>query len=146
MQNYYQAQYQKTDIVTADRGKLVILLFEGAIGHLHKAKECIQHSDIPGKSNFLNRATDIIEELNASLNMEEGGEISRNLRSLYIFLGRHLLKAKIERDGSKKIDEAILILDELGGAFQKIMDKPEVKEMRTQDVPSLPGLSRGFRV
>jgi flagellar secretion chaperone FliS len=146
MQKYFQSQYQKNDIITADRGKLVLLLYEGAMGYLHNAKECIRKGDVSGKSNYLNRVFDIIQELNASLKMEEGGEIAQSLRSLYVFLGKHLMKAKIERDGTQKIDEAIFILKELGDAWQKIMDKPEVKHMRETDVSNLPGLSKGFRV
>jgi len=146
MQNYFQSQYQKTDVVTADRGKLLVLLYEGAISYLHKAKECIQKGDVPGKSNYLNRVLDIIQELNVSLKMKDGGAIAQNLRSLYSFLSTHLVKAKIERDGTTKIDEALSILDELYDAWQKILDKPEVKNMRETDVSNLPGLSKGFRI
>jgi flagellin-specific chaperone FliS len=40
---------KRRDIVTADRGKLVILLYEGALGYLHKAKECAQKNDFREK-------------------------------------------------------------------------------------------------
>ena len=66
MMNYGQQQYKKTQVATVDRGRLIVLLYEGAISFLTKARACLEESDIPGACGLINRAQDIIEELNAS--------------------------------------------------------------------------------
>jgi flagellar protein FliS len=144
MQNYGQHQYRQITIATANRGRLVVLLYERAVNFLKKAKESIQEGNIEGKCNNLNRAQDIIGELNGSLKMDKGGEIAGNLRSLYFFMERHLVMAKIERDGTKKMDDVISMLSSLCEAWVEILRKPEVRNIIQADTSTYPGLSRGI--
>jgi len=147
MQTYGNQHYKNIDIATADRGKLVVLLYEGAIDFLNKAKNSALKKDFEGKCNNINRAQDIIQELNTSLKMDEGGDVAKNLRSLYVFMEKHILRAKIEKDGTKKIDEVIFLLTNLYKAWQDILNKPELKGIKNVDHHSNnPGLSRGFSV
>ncbi|RZB34884.1 MAG: flagellar protein FliS [Desulfobacteraceae bacterium Eth-SRB1] len=144
MQNYGQQQYRQTEIITADRGRLVVLLYEGAINFLKKAGEGIQEGNIEAKCNNINRAQDIIQELSCSLKMDEGGEIAGNLRSLYFFMEKHLIKAKIEKDGAKKINEVISMLRSLCEAWVEISTKPEVKNIIPTNASTYQGLSQGI--
>jgi flagellar protein FliS len=144
MQNYGQHQYGRINVGTADRGRLVVLLYEGAINFLKKAKNDVQEGNIDAKCNNINRAQDIIQELNNSLKMDEGGEIAGNLRSLYFFMERHLVMAKIERDGDKNVDEVISMLSSLCEAWVEISTKPEVKNIIPADTSTYTGLSSGI--
>jgi len=144
MQNYSKHQYRQTEIRTADRGRLVVLLYEGAINFLKKAKNDVQEGNIEEKCNNINRATNIIQELNNSLKMDEGGEIAGNLRNLYFFMERCLVKAKIEKDGTKKMDEVIAMLSSLCEAWVEISTKPEVKNIIPADTSTSLGLNRGI--
>lgn len=144
MQNYGQHQYRQTTVTTADRGRLVVLLYEGAINFLKKAREGIQEDNIEKKCNNINHVQDIIQELNGSLKMDKGGEIAGNLRSLYFFMERHLVMAKIERDGTKKMDDVISMLSSLCEAWVEILRKPEVRNIIPADTSTYPGLSRGI--
>jgi flagellar protein FliS len=146
MQNYGQHQYRQTTVTTANRGRLVILLYEGAINFLKKAREGIREGNIEAKCNNITRAQDIIQELNNSLKMDAGGEIAGNLRSLYFFMERYLVMAKIEKDGVKKMDEVISMLSSLCEAWVEISTKPEVKNIIPTDTSTYPGLSRGINV
>jgi len=146
MQIYGQSQYKQMDITTADRGKLVVLLYEGAINFLKMAKKCIHERNMEGKGTYINRAHDIILELSYSLNMEDGGQIAKDLRSLYWFMEKHLVRAKIERDGTQKIDEVISMLSTLNEAWKEILNKPEVRSLKNVDSPIQAGLSRGITV
>ena len=65
--------YRKTDVMTADPKKLVILCYEGAIDNLKIARNKIIEKDYEGKCRALTRAQDIIGELLSSLNFEKGG-------------------------------------------------------------------------
>lgn len=102
MQNQAYHQYQKTQVTTVDSGKLVVLLYEGAIKFLRKSQEGIAEKDIEERHNNLMRALDIIDELNNSLNFSQGGEIARSLRTLYDFMRGHLTSANIKNDGLVK--------------------------------------------
>jgi len=146
MNNFGQYQYMKTDITTADQAKLIVLLYEGAINFLNKAKDSIREGNVEGKCNNINRAQDIIHELSYSLEMKKGGEIAEKLWSLYQFMERHLVKAKVERDGTKKIDEIVSMLSKLNEAWSEILNRPEVKSVRQVKTPMSPGLSQGINV
>jgi len=145
MQNYGQYQYKQINVGTADPGKLVVLLYEGAINFLKKARTSTLENNIETRCNNINRAQDIIQELNNSLKMDAGGEIARNLRSLYFFMGRHLVMAKIKKDNTQKIDEVIHMLSRLCEAWVEILEKPEVKQILPTITSFHPERSRGIR-
>lgn len=50
---------------------------------------------------FLQKAQAIITELQVSLDMEKGGEIAKNLMSLYIYFNQELISVNINHDKTK---------------------------------------------
>jgi flagellar protein FliS len=146
MQHYGQSQYQKAQVVTVDRGRLIVLLYEGAISFLTKAKACLTEGDIAGASNFINRAQDIIDELNASLNMEAGGDIATNLRRLYLFMGDQLVRAKIKSD-TEPVNDVTRMLSTLNDAWREALAKPEAQEvLAKQGDPARPQIKNSVHV
>ncbi len=128
MQQYGQNQYRKAQVATVDRGRLIVLLYEGAISFLTKADACLSEGDIPGAANLINRAQDIIDELNASLNMDQGGDIAANLRRLYLFMGDQLVRAKIKAD-CEPLRDVTRMLTTLNEAWRQAVTKPEAREV-----------------
>jgi len=131
MMSYGQQQYKRTQVATVDRGRLIVLLYEGAISYLTKAKASLAENDIPGASGLINRAQDILDELNASLNLEVGGEIAANLRRLYLFMGDQLVRAKIKSD-AEQLDGVIGMLSTLNDAWREAVASPEAQEVLQQ--------------
>lgn len=129
MNAYGAGQYRQTQVTTVDKGRLIILLYEGAIKFLREAAIAQQSGDIPGKANFINRALDIINELSQSLNMNEGGEIAANLQRIYQFWVDHLIKAKISRDAAG-LDDVIAMMSSLVEAWQVVCQNPENTALR----------------
>ena len=111
--------YQETAVDTQHGGRLIVMLYDGAIRFLRQARECIIANDIPGRNRAISKARDIIFELNMSLNMEQGGQIAHNLRSLYNFIWRYLSDANLKND-ARMLDKVIGMLDDLAGAWRKI--------------------------
>ncbi len=111
--------YQDTAISTQSRGRLIVMLYDGAIKFLKLAIQELEAENYAGKGQYINRAQDIIDELNAVLDMEAGGEISQNLRKLYHFMGRHLNQANAKRD-PQMIQEVINLLEELNQSWKVI--------------------------
>jgi flagellar secretion chaperone FliS len=115
--NSYHRCYRQTDIGTATPMKLVLMLYDGAIGFLNRSAEHAELGDVRNRALFANKARDIIEELNNSLNTEAGGELARQLRSLYLFMNRHLLQATMSNQ-TKGIREVIGLLTTLREGWQ----------------------------
>jgi flagellar protein FliS len=116
--------YQKTTFDTSDNVRIVSLLFDGAINFLKLARGKMEARDIGGKGLYIGKATAIVGELTSSLNMEEGGEIARNLRRLYDFVLDRLLKANLKNDVTS-LDEAIKVLELLRGGWKE-MERSQV--------------------
>ena len=101
------AAYQNTNTKTASQGKLVVLLYEAAVKNLKNAESLIDEENKIKPSNmekfgkFLQKAQAIITELQVSLDMEKGGEIAKNLMSLYIYFNQELISVNIKHDKTK---------------------------------------------
>ena len=94
--NFGANQYKQTSVKTANRGQILIMLYESAIRNVKKAADCIDRNDIPGKGMAIVKAHDIVNELNNTLDFETGGEIAKNLERLYMFISEQLIKANLE--------------------------------------------------
>jgi flagellar secretion chaperone FliS len=112
--------YQDAAIGTQSKGRLIVMLYDGAIKFLKLAIQELQAENYAGKGQYINRAQDIIHELDAVLDMDAGGEISENLRKLYGFMVSHLRQANAKRD-AKMIHEVIELLEELNQSWKIII-------------------------
>jgi len=111
--------YQQATVTTQSRGRLVVMLYDGAIKFLKLAIKELEAQNYAAKGQYINRAQDIISELNAVLDMENGGELAQNLRGLYLFMNRHLGRANAKRDPNM-IQDVIRLLDELNQGWKTI--------------------------
>ena len=117
--------YQQTSITTSNPMKLVLMLYDGAIGFLKDSIEAINKKDVKSKIIAINRAKDIITELNNSLKCEIGGEFALTLRRLYYFMDRHLFQANLKND-VQAIREVIQLLSSLREAWQDAYNQTAV--------------------
>lgn len=113
------ATYKQMAVTTQNPGRIIVMLYDGAICFLKQARIGIQNGDYPKKNAALLNAQEIIFELNASLNMELGGDISKHLRSLYSFIWKNLNRVNVKNDVGL-LDQLTAILEELAGAWRKI--------------------------
>lgn len=94
--NAYQ-QYQEASLETASQGKLLLMLYDGAIRFLTQALQAMEAKKYQDSHNFIMKAEDIIAELMSCLKMDVG-EISRNLFRLYEYMNWRLMQGNIKRD------------------------------------------------
>jgi flagellar protein FliS len=111
--------YQQTAISTQSRGRLIVMLYDGAIKFMKLAVKALEEGDFAAKGLYIDRAQDIINELNAVLDLEGGGEIAQNLRQLYVFMNRRLWEANAQRD-PQMIQEVITLMEELNQSWKTI--------------------------
>jgi len=111
-------KYQMNSIETASPLMLVLMLYNEAI------KMCQQALSEFGKNregvhNKLIKAQKIVTELTIALNMEVGGELAENLKSLYVYIHTQLVQANVEQNADK-IQEVLKILTELREAWNQV--------------------------
>jgi flagellar protein FliS len=116
--------YRETATLTAPPGQIVLMLFEGAIRSLERALPGFTNTD-PAEANMiihnnLQRAQDIVRELNGALNMEQGGEFATNMRRLYDYLERRIWESNVKKN-STGIGEAIRHLSVLRDAWATML-------------------------
>jgi flagellar protein FliS len=113
--------YQDTAVTTQNKGRLIVMLYEGAVKFLKLAIREAEAENYEAKGNYIGKAQDIITELNAVLDMEAGGEIAGNLRKLYFFMNDRLSKANAKND-PEMIREVISLLEELNQGWKAITE------------------------
>ena len=113
------AAYQDSAVTTQSKGRLIVLLYEGAIKFLNQAIKEMDAGNHSAKGHYINRAQDIINELNIVLDRNTDGEISENLSKLYCFMNTRLSQANIKRD-TQMIREVISIMEELNQGWKTI--------------------------
>ncbi len=108
--------YKLTDISTADRGRLLIMVYDHCIKWCNTAREAIAAGDIGKRTKSIFKIQDGITELICSLDMEKGGEIAQNLRRLYDFYNQHLTDANL-KNSAQNIEEVQGMLESLREAW-----------------------------
>ena len=113
------ATYQENVVNTQSKGRLIVMLYDGAIRFMKLAIMEMENKNYEEKGRYVNRAMDIINELNVVLDMEAGGEIAYNLRQLYMFMNKHLSQANIKCD-PQLVREVIKLMEELNQGWKAI--------------------------
>ena len=113
--------YQSVQVTTTDRGRLLLMMYEGAIKFLRQAKAGIEEDDITKFCRFLSKGQAIIAELMNTLDFEKGGTIARDLDRLYDFMLFYLTEANLYRD-PKRIQKVIGLIDTIYSAYKEIID------------------------
>lgn len=118
--------YKSNEISTMSQGKLIVMLYDGAIRFLNIAVENMT----PRKYEIVNKnilkTQDIIAELMTSLNLDEGGKIAQDLLALYIYIKTRLIEANVKKDANI-VKEVIKHLTELKQAWEEIQNKEVAK-------------------
>lgn len=125
--------YTQVNVETASQGKLVVMLFSGAIQRAEEARRRLEQGKMDAVHNNLIRAQDIIAELRAALDMSTG-EIARNLDRLYEYFQHLLVRANI-RKAPQPIIEAIELMTQMRDTWKEVF---EIEEATQQGVPAPP--------
>jgi flagellar protein FliS len=116
--------YRKVATQTATPGQLVLMLYDGALRFLEQALAGFAYDDPLMFNQTINnnilRAQAIIHEMNATLNMEAGGEVSANFRRLYNYLYRRLTVANRTKQ-REPIEETISRLRVLRDSWAEML-------------------------
>jgi flagellar secretion chaperone FliS len=118
------ASYRTVAVDTASPGKLILMLYDGALRFLHNAEEGFsldcprtRHETI---HNNLLRAQNIIVELQRCLNLRDNSDFAINMFRLYDFMSQSLIDANVKKD-PEKVRVVIRLLGEIRDAWDQML-------------------------
>lgn len=105
---------------------LITMLFDGALERILAAQGAMSGNDIAAKGALISRAITIVDGLRASLDLEKGGSVAENLKSLYDYMETRLFEANL--------NNAPEILDEVADLLRTVKEgwvgiENEVRQM-----------------
>ncbi len=114
--------YRKVDVETTSQGKLLVMLFNGAIQRAEESRRLMEMApmDIPAIHSKLVRAQDIIAELRAALDMSVG-EVAVNLDRSYEYYQYLLIQANIKKDPEILV-ECVDLMTVIRDTWQEVFD------------------------
>jgi flagellar protein FliS len=116
--------YNESSILTASPEQLVVMLYDGGVRFLRQSAEAMRVGNREVARERMRRGEAIIDELNWSLDMSYG-QIPENLRMIYLFCKRQLIKANLESD-PQPIDGVVRLLSDLRESWATIAQRAEV--------------------
>ncbi len=119
--NKYIKQYQASNVNTATPEKLMIMMFDGALQFLQKAKVAIAEGNLKERSVNIDGARKIIRELMRTIDLENGNDVSKQLFKLYNKMAMNLIKANVQRNAAL-IDIVIEDISNIRWGFQKAIE------------------------
>jgi flagellar protein FliS len=111
--------YQESAVLTASPGQLVVLLYDGAVRFLRQADAAMGEQALTHSHDRLSRAEAIVDELLATLDLEQGGEVARNLQGIYVFWKKCLWEVRLNRD-REKLGRVIQMVASMRDAWAQI--------------------------
>lgn len=134
MLNNATQSYRQAQVNTIGRADITLMLYDGLLRFLDLAADKMEQHKIQEKGNYISRALDIINELDSTLNMEKGGEVSKGLHNLYILTNKNLLMANLKNDISilKSVRSNMQVVRD---SFYEAMQTQEAKEMLSKMGP-----------
>jgi flagellar protein FliS len=108
----FTQEYQKSAVNGASPLQLIVMLYDGALRFMEAGKHAMQHGERDKQNETLQRAQKIVLELMGCLDMEKGGDIAKNLFSLYSYVINELVTSNI-KDEPAGIDRSMKVISDL---------------------------------
>lgn len=115
----YKSVGLHSGMTDASPHRLIGMLLQGALDRIASAKGAISRNDIRDKGELISKAIAIIDNLRASLDHVQGGEISANLASLYDYIELRLVQANSASDITL-LNEVSSLLVEIKSGWESI--------------------------
>ena len=124
-----------TSLEGASPHQVILLLFDGALMEVGKARFAIANQQVGEKCRAINHIMRIIQEgLQSSLDIKAGGDMGQNLHDLYEYMCNRLLIANMNND-SEPLEEVGRLLGELRGAWATIGQAPTAAKQIAESAP-----------
>ncbi len=132
--NQTELTYLRAGIQSASSVQLVIVLYDLLIGALMGAISAIGKNDVEERSREVKRAFLVLEHMEGSLNMEDGGDAAKNLARFYAALRSNIMKAH-SQVSRKDFERQIQLVFQVRSAWEKVDSQ---QAPRNEPKPSQP--------
>jgi flagellar secretion chaperone FliS len=126
----YTAMRNQGLVADASPTRLVQIMYEQIVSELATAQGCMGRiennlplPDVITKGKAMGKAIRLMNQLNATLDVERGGEVAANLRSLYVYMMARLTQANASNDPSIVAEVSALVRKVKSGWDQIVTDK-----------------------
>ena len=126
------SEYSATEVTTANRLRLLILLYDHAIRFIDTAADRLRAGDVAAKGSYIGKALAIVGEFKNTLNFRVGGDLPLQLQRLYVFVEDRLVRANLRND-TVPLEEARRVLDILRGAWIELEVKGVALELPARE-------------
>lgn len=114
----YKELSAHTSITEASPVELIILMYKSVIDHLRLAQQSIERGN--ESADHVSKCLDLIQKgLMAALDYEKGGEIAKNLGSLYDWAIREILTSRL-KNNPETLTAVIEVFKNLESAWVEI--------------------------
>ena len=124
--SYGLGAYKKTSVETASKEQILLMLYQAAIKNCKKAIEAIDQKNIAKKGEYIGKMQDIVVELSNSLDFEVGGDVAKELASLYDYILYSSTQANIKIDKAP-LEGCLKVLNTLYDGWTEA-----IKNLKTQ--------------
>ena len=118
-------RYLDNKIQHASQSELITMLYDGALNFLTQMKQAILEEKHNVRDDAFGRVQSILQELQLSINYEEGGEIATSFASLYSFMLKHLFESNLKSDTSG-VEDIQEMIRELRSAWQEAATEQKI--------------------
>lgn len=125
--SYGLGAYKKTSVETASKEQILLMLYQAAIKNCKKAIEAIDQKNISKKGEYIGKLQDIVVELSNSLDFEVGGDVAKELASLYDYILYSSTQANIKIDKTH-LEGCLKVLNTLYDGWTEA-----IKNLKTQN-------------
>ncbi len=124
----FAKSYKTVSIETASPGKIILMLFDGALRHINTAIEGFKLEKVSTRneeiSNNIVKAQNIIMELQNSLNLDVDGEFPMTMYRLYDFMFTKLSEANLKKNPEQlRVVEEFLL--DIRNSWSEMLAKSE---------------------
>ncbi len=101
------------------------MLYDGALRFMEAGKHAMVTRDLDKQNVNLQKAQRIVQELISCLDMQQGGDVAKNLLALYMYVLNQLVEANVG-DDPKAVETCIKIFSDLRGSWAVLEENMRV--------------------
>lgn len=118
-------QYLRSKIMTASKGELTLMLYEGAIKFCNMAVMCIEKKDISGAHTNIKKTEAIIEEFQTTLDYKY--PVANDFKKVYDYIYSRLIEANLKKD-PEILNEVLEHLRTMRDTWKEVMHTANTKQ------------------
>jgi flagellar protein FliS len=120
--NAYRRVGVQSAIDDASPHQLIAMLMDGALDRIASAKGAMERGETATQGALIGKAITIVDNMRASLDHDQGGELAGRLADLYDYMERRLLEASVNAQ-PETLDEVSSLLREVKSGWDQMPEQ-----------------------